>query len=57
MIASGKLGRVTSVAAYVHQHWKAGTAGKWRQDPEISGGGFLFDMEMSGFEIAALYSF
>ena len=43
MIASGKLGHVTSVSAYVHQHWKAGTVGKWRQDPEISGGGFLFD--------------
>ena len=43
MIAAGKLGRVTSVSAYVHQHWKAGTTGQWRQDPEISGGGFLFD--------------
>ena len=43
MIAAGKLGRVTSVAAYVHQHWQAATVGKWRQDPEISGGGFLFD--------------
>ena len=43
MISSGKLGKVTSVSAYVHQHWKAGTTGKWRQDPEISGGGFLFD--------------
>lgn len=43
MISSGKLGRVTSVSAYVHQHWKAATVGKWRQDPEISGGGFLFD--------------
>lgn len=43
MISSGKLGRVTSVSAYVHQHWKAGTSGQWRQDPEISGGGFLFD--------------
>ncbi|MDA0336322.1 MAG: Gfo/Idh/MocA family oxidoreductase, partial [bacterium] len=43
MIASGKLGNVTSVSAYVHQHWKLATVGKWRQDPEISGGGFLFD--------------
>lgn len=43
MIAAGKLGNVTSVSAYVHQHWKAATVGKWRQDPEISGGGFLFD--------------
>ena len=43
MISSGRLGKVTSVSAYVHQHWKAGTTGQWRQDPEISGGGFLFD--------------
>jgi predicted dehydrogenase len=43
MIESGKLGKVTSVSAYVHQHWKAGTTGQWRQNPEISGGGFLFD--------------
>ena len=43
MISSGKLGKVTSVSAFVHQHWKAGTSGQWRQDPEISGGGFLFD--------------
>lgn len=43
MIAGGRLGRVTSVSAYVHQNWKAVTVGQWRQDPEISGGGFLFD--------------
>jgi predicted dehydrogenase len=43
MIADGLLGRVTAIAAYVHQHWKQGTTGTWRQDPEISGGGFLFD--------------
>jgi len=43
MIAAGRLGNVTSVSAFVHQHWKQGTMGKWRQDPEISGGGFLFD--------------
>ena len=43
MIAGGKLGRIASVSAYVHQNWKAMTVGQWRQDPEISGGGFLFD--------------
>jgi predicted dehydrogenase len=43
MIAGGKLGRVTSVSTYVHQNWKAATVGLWRQDPKISGGGFLFD--------------
>jgi predicted dehydrogenase len=27
----------------VHQNWKTPTRGSWRQDPAISGGGFLFD--------------
>jgi predicted dehydrogenase len=43
LIRKGVLGKVTSISAYVHQRWKAATAGTWRQDPEISGGGFLFD--------------
>ncbi len=43
LIASGKIGEVTGVAASVHQRWKVSTHGTWRQDPSISGGGFLFD--------------
>ncbi|NQZ69722.1 MAG: Gfo/Idh/MocA family oxidoreductase [Lentisphaeria bacterium] len=43
IINSGKLGNVSSISAYVHQHWKHATIGTWRQNPEISGGGFLFD--------------
>lgn len=43
LIAKGAIGNITSVSAYVHQRWKAATTGTWRQDPEISGGGFLFD--------------
>lgn len=43
MIAEGRIGRVTGIAAHVYQNWKTITTGMWRQDPEISGGGFLFD--------------
>jgi predicted dehydrogenase len=43
LIAAGRIGRVNAVAAQINQQWRRGPAGKWRQDPAISGGGFLFD--------------
>jgi predicted dehydrogenase len=43
MIADGTIGQVTSVSASAFQNWKSGTIGTWRQDPDMSGGGFLFD--------------
>jgi predicted dehydrogenase len=43
LIAQGAIGEVSAISAFAHQHWKAGTTGTWRQIPEISGGGFLFD--------------
>ncbi len=43
LIASGKIGKISGISAAVHQRWKAATAGAWRQVPEVSGGGFLFD--------------
>jgi predicted dehydrogenase len=43
MLRSGELGRLLGVSATVWQGWGPGTAGRWRQDPAISGGGFLFD--------------
>ncbi len=43
MIAGGRLGRVTAISGFVHQGWKKGSAGTWRQDPVVSGGGLLFD--------------
>jgi predicted dehydrogenase len=43
MIAEGAIGEVTSVSGYAFQDWKKGTTGTWRQDPDMSGGGFLFD--------------
>lgn len=43
MLRSGELGALLSISAVVWQSWGPGTAGAWRQDPKISGGGFLFD--------------
>lgn len=40
---SGKLGKILSISATVWQNWGPVTAGTWRQDPALSGGGFLFD--------------
>lgn len=42
-IQSGEIGDVTYVSALQCQQWKKGTAGKWRQVPELSGGGQLND--------------
>jgi len=43
LIASGELGELRTVTGMIWQNWKSNTAGKWRQVPEIAGGGFLFD--------------
>lgn len=43
LIQSGQVGRLISISATVWQSWGPGTVGTWRQDPHISGGGFLFD--------------
>jgi predicted dehydrogenase len=43
LIAEGALGRVTAISAFAYQNWKQLTTGTWRQEPEVSGGGFLFD--------------
>lgn len=43
MLRSGDLGSILSVSATVWQNWREYTDGTWRQVPEQSGGGFLFD--------------
>ncbi len=43
LLRSGELGKILSISATVWQSWGPGTAGQWRQVPEISGGGFMFD--------------
>lgn len=42
-IQSAEFGRLLGVQASINQNWRVGTAGKWRQVPELAGGGFLID--------------
>ncbi|QYR19378.1 Gfo/Idh/MocA family oxidoreductase [Paenibacillus sp. sptzw28] len=43
VIARGEIGQLTSITASLYQEWRQGTPGSWRQDPTLSGGGFLMD--------------
>ncbi len=43
MIRSDQVGKLQSISATVWQDWRELTANTWRQVPEMSGGGFLFD--------------
>jgi predicted dehydrogenase len=43
VIHEGRLGRLQLVNGYISQNWKKLTAGSWRQDPALSGGGQAFD--------------
>ncbi len=43
MIRAGDVGKLLSISGVVWQNWGPNTAGTWRQQPELSGGGFLFD--------------
>lgn len=43
ILRSGELGEMLNIQATVWQNWRELTAGKWRQVPEIAGGGFMFD--------------
>ena len=43
MLRSGELGPILNINAVVWQDWATPTLGTWRQQPELSGGGFLFD--------------
>ncbi len=42
-VEEGGIGKITFVSALQCQNWKKGTTGKWRQVPELSGGGQLND--------------
>ena len=43
MVQNGDIGTLRSVNAFVWQDWLKGQLGTWRQQPEVSGGGFMFD--------------
>lgn len=42
-IRDGAYGELLSVSATVWQNWGPNVSGTWRQKPELSGGGFIFD--------------
>lgn len=42
-IRSGAIGEVRTIQTLLCQNWRSGTRGKWRQEPALSGGGFLLD--------------
>jgi predicted dehydrogenase len=43
MIRSGEVGQLRSISATIWQNWGPNTVGTWRQQPDVSGGGMLFD--------------
>jgi predicted dehydrogenase len=43
LLRSGEFGKLLGISGTVWQRWGPGTADKWRQVPEIAGGGFMFD--------------
>ena len=43
LLRGGELGDLLSVSATIWQGWRAATVDKWRQEPEVAGGGMLFD--------------
>ena len=43
LLSSGQLGDILTISATIWQNWGAITIGAWRQEPELSGGGFIFD--------------
>lgn len=43
LLRSGELGPIVNISAVVWQNWGTSTVGTWRQQPEVAGGGFMFD--------------
>ena len=42
-IREGKFGKLETVTGWLAQSWAKGTAGSWRQNPALSGGGQMYD--------------
>ena len=41
--AAGEFGDLLSISGNIWENWAERYRGQWKQDPEISGGGFMFD--------------
>jgi predicted dehydrogenase len=42
-IASGEIGKLTSISSSLYENWREPKKGTWRIDPKLSGGGMLMD--------------
>lgn len=42
-VRAGKFGRLLAISGHVSENWAGTYAGHWKQEPGISGGGFLLD--------------
>jgi predicted dehydrogenase len=40
---AGEFGKLVSVSASIWESWRSNYEGHWKQRPEVSGGGFMFD--------------
>lgn len=43
MMRDGRLGALSLASGYISQGWRGSQAGRWRQDPAVSGGGMAYD--------------
>ena len=43
MLRANEFGRILTISGIVWQDWGPNTVNTWRQEPSLSGGGFLFD--------------
>ena len=43
LLRANEFGRILSISGIVWQNWGPNTVNSWRQEPALSGGGFLFD--------------
>lgn len=43
LLRSNEFGRILTISGLLWQDWASNTVNTWRQDPALSGGGFLFD--------------
>jgi len=43
LLRANEFGRLLTISGIVWQNWGPNMAGTWRQEPALSGGGFLFD--------------
>jgi predicted dehydrogenase len=43
VIRTGEFGKLETISGWLTQNWRQATAGSWRQNPALSGGGQMYD--------------